>query len=411
MTRWTLAEIRTLLNFAVGRIGSSQLTQVAGSLTFTTVLALVPMLTIALAIFTAFPLFNSYRLALESYFIQSLMPKAIANNILGYLTQFSTKASRLSAVGAVALIVTSITMLATIDQVFNQIWNCRKKRSWVKRILVYWAMITLAPLLIGVSLTVTSYLFAVTSDAVNGVHSAKILSTAASIILTTGAFTLLYMLIPNRPIDWHDAAWGGLVAGVLFEIAKRSFAAFVVHIPTYTVVYGALAVVPIFLLWIYLSWLITLFGAVLAASLPIVKFERWWHVPQPGSLFVDALLVLEVLLKARNLSAQASLSRLEIRNATRLGFDEIDDLLNHMVKAGWVAEVVSEQVIPSWRRQLPGSDRWILLANPCQLKMADIYRLFVFGAQLPTSQAKNIELTVEQSLQQSLEDYFMAASK
>ena len=202
-----------------------------------------------------------------------------------------------------------------------------------------------------------------------------------------------------------------MIAGVLFEIAKRGFAAFVVSIPTYTVVYGTLAVIPMFLLWIYVSWLITLFGAVLAASIPVVKFERWWHVPQPGSLFVDALLVLEMLLSARNLSPQLSLSKMEIRDKTRLGFDEIDDLLNRMVKVGWVAEVLVDPATSLWRRQLPGSDRWILLANPAHLTMADIYRLFVFGAQLPTSQAKKIEQLVEASLQQSLENYFLVQSK
>ncbi len=406
MWGWSLAEIRHLFRFVVRRVIASHLTQVAGSLTFTMVLAMVPMLTIALAIFTAFPLFNTFRTSLEAYFIQSLMPKAISNNILGYLTQFATKATRLSAFGAVALMATSITMLATIDQVFNQIWRVRQKRSWFKRLLVYWALITLAPLLIGVSISVTSYLFAATSDVVGGIHVNKMLYTSASIILSTGAFALLYIIIPNRSIDWHDAAWGGLVAAILFEIAKRSFAEFVAHIPTYTVVYGALAVVPIFLIWIYLSWLITLFGAVLAASLPIVKYERWWHIPQPGSRFVDAMLILEALFAARDGAGQASLSGWDLRDKTRLGFDEIDDLLNQMLGVAWVAKIQPEDVGGKQRLASSGSERWVLLANPAHLCIAQIYRLFVFEAQADTVLAQKVEAAVEQGLQESLEHYF-----
>ena len=117
--------------------------------------------------------------------------------------------------------------------------------------------------------------------------------TLVSVTLTTGAFTLLYMAVPNRFVDWRDAAWGGLVAAIAFEIAKRLFAVFVTKFPTYTVLYGALAAMPIFLVWIYVSWMITLVGAVIAAALPVVKYERWWHVATPGSAFVDAMALLE----------------------------------------------------------------------------------------------------------------------
>ena len=403
---WRLTEIRSLILFALRRIADGQLAQVAGSLTFTTVLALVPMLTIALAIFTVFPLFNTFRTSLEAYFIQSLMPKAISTNILGYLNQFATKATRLSAYGAVALMVTSIATLATIDTVFNQIWRVKQKRPLIKRMMVYWALITLAPLLLGVSLTATSYLFDATSDLVGAIPGSKVLYTMTSILLSTCAFGLLYMAVPNRPIDWRDAAWGGLVAGVLFEIAKRIFASFVIHIPTYTIVYGAVALFPIFLIWIYTCWVITLFGAVITASLPVVKYERWWHVPRPGSRFVDAMALLETLFNARTRSVKAGLSSWEIREKTRLGFDEIEKLLTQMTKAGWVGRLHADEGTAQKAVPLAGSEWWVLLANPAVIPVSQVYRLFVFEAQTDARLTKTVEGAIEQGLQQSLEDFF-----
>ncbi|MET3120728.1 membrane protein [Oxalobacteraceae bacterium GrIS 2.11] len=404
---WRLTEIGSLISFALRRIRQGQLVQVSGSLTFTTVLALVPILTIALAIFTVFPLFTTFRASLEAYFIQSLMPKAISTNILSYLNQFATKATRLSAYGAVALMVTSLAMLATIDKVFNEIWRVKQKRPLLKRMMVYWALITLAPLLMGVSLTVTSYLFAATSDVVGTIPGSKALYSIASVVLTTCAYTLLYIAVPNRKVDWRDAAWGGLVAGILFEIAKRIFAAFVIHMPTYTIVYGAVALIPIFLIWIYTSWLITLFGAVIAASLPVVKYERWWHVPRPGSRFVDAIALLEVLLYARNRSNQAGLTSWEIREKTRLGFDEIESLLNQMTRAGWVGRVDADEFPRKKATPLLGSECWVLLANPGVLLISDVYRLFVFESQPDARLTKKVEEAIEQGLQETLEHYFL----
>lgn len=405
-----IVDIQSLLRFSLRRLADGELALVASSLTFTTILALVPMLTVALAIFTAFPLFTSFREALEAYFIQNLMPEAIATNILGYLNQFASKATQISAFGAVTLMMTAIVTLATIDQVFNRIWRVKQKRPLFKRMLVYWALITLAPLLIGVSLTVTAYLFTATADVVGNIPGGKILTTLASIIFITFAFSLLYFSVPNRRIDWRDAAWGGLVAGVLFEIAKRVFAGFVVQIPTYTLVYGAVAVVPIFLVWIYTSWLITLFGAVITASLPIVKYERWWHVAKPGSRFIDAMAVLDVLFKARTNTNHASVSSWEIRKKTGLGFDEIEDLLTQMTKAGWVGRLDAMEMKLTKPTQLLGSELWVMLMNPALILMSHVYRLFLFEPQTETRLSTKVEAAIEHGLQESLEDYFQLKS-
>lgn len=403
------SDLRDLFVFARNRLHEERLSQVAGSLTYTTVLALVPILTIALAIFTTFPLFNTFRAALESYLSESLIPSSISTTILGYLTQFAIQAKGLSAVGAVLLIVTAVLMMMTVDRTLNDIWRVKTQRPFAQRVTVYWAIVTLGPLLIGVSMTLTSYLFTATSDVVASVpFIGAVFYTLISILFTTGAFTLLYLMVPNRPVNWRDAAWGGLVAAIAFEIVKRLFAGFVSQSPTYTMVYGAVAAIPIFLLWIYLCWLITLFGAVLAASLPIVKYERWWHVAAPGSAFVDAMAIIEVLYRARVSGTNAVVDTLTIRRKTRLGFEEIERLLQNMLDVNWVGRVKPGQTGRArWGRRVEeGFDNWMLVANPEQLTLADVYRVFVFDPSGDAPLARQVETAVEQGLSETLSAHF-----
>jgi membrane protein len=299
-------------------------------------------------------------------------------------------------------------MIGTVDRTFNRIWRVRTARPIAQRVLTYWAVITLGPLLIGVSISVTGYLFAAANGAVLKVPLlGAVTFTLVSLALTAGAFTLLYMVVPNRFIDWRDAACGGLLAAIAFELSKRLFAVFIASFPTYTVLYGALAAIPLFLVWIYLGWLITLVGATLTAALPVVRYERWWHVALPGSAFIDALSLLEVLHQARS-GDSAAVSAAALRAHTRIGFEESERLLQQMLDAGWVGRIRHESArrVQFGKRQTVGLDSWALLANPAQLRLADVYRMFVFTAtdQMPLSQA--VEAAVEQGLQQTLADYF-----
>lgn len=405
-------QMRELFTFAQKRLKEERLSQVAASLTFTAVLAMVPILTIALAIFTTFPMFNTFRVSIEAYLVQSLIPKAIANTIMGYLTMFAAKATRLSAVGAAALLVTATAMMNMIDHAFNHIWRVRERRPLMQRLLVYWAIITLGPLLIGVSITVTSYLFTATSGVVENVPLlGAVFYTLVSIALTTGAFTLLYMIVPNRRVDWRDAVWGGLVAALAFELAKRLFAVFIAQFPTYTVIYGALAAMPIFLVWVYLCWLITLIGAVLVAALPVIKYERWRHVAVPGSTFVDAMAILNVLYHARVSLASAIVDTAMLRSRTHLGYDEIDSLLQTMLDVGWVGKINPEvSRRRAWSKPgIQGIERWVLLVNPDQLKVADVYRLFVFDSSGSDALARRVENMLEQGLRETLDGHFSAS--
>jgi membrane protein len=394
-------ELRELFRFAARRLDEERLPQVAGALTFTSILALVPMVTIAFALFTAFPLFSTFRASLEAYFIQNLMPVSTANTILGYINQFASKSARLSALGGVALIFTSGMTMATIDHTFNRIWRVQTSRPLLQRILVYWAIITLGPLLIGISISATSYVSGATTGVVG---SLPLLGsgfyTLASIVLTTGAFTLLYVTVPNQEVDWRDAIWGGLLAGVAFEVAKRLFAAYVIKFPTYTMIYGAVAALPIFLLWIYMLWMITLLGALLTAVLPVMRHERWAHKPTPCGTFVDALAVLRVLYLARGRDSMM-VDTDEIRLRTHIGYEESQSLLEQMQAAGWVGLVRAEapKKIRWVRGKIGVRDRWVLLANPAMLALADVYRHFVFEAQTQREQ----ELAVVQLVGQAVD--------
>lgn len=424
----TWGEALDLVRFARRRLNEEKLPQVAGSLTFTTTLALVPLLTIVLAIFTTFPVFGHFRAALDTYFVQTVMPKGIANTISSNLTTFASKATKLSAVGGIALLFTSTAMIGMIERAFNQIWRVRRARPLLQRVMVYWALVTMGPILFGLSLTVTAQLFTATS----GLASAwpilgAVFYTLLSVALTTAAYTLLYTTVPNRYVDWRDAMWGAVVAAVAFEIAKRGFGVFIRQFPTYTLIYGALAAMPLFLVWIYLSWMITLVGALIAAALPVVKYERWWYQPAPGAAFVDAMAILKVLHGAIAQSGTALVSSAAIRAHTRIGYDEMTMLLEKMVAAGWVGRVQDEASIRArWGRGARDSaDNWVLLADPNQLKLADVYRLFVFGgphveaavAAQPAvvsplaldagTLARRVEAAVELGLDQTLAAHFV----
>lgn len=409
----TWSQLKNLFSFAHQRLREMRLPQVAGSLTFNTVLALVPILTIALAILTAFPLFATFKSSLEAYFIQSLMPKGISNTILGYLTQFATKATRLSAVGGLALFATAMATMAMIDRTFNGIWHVKQSRPLLQRLMVYWVIVTLGPLLIGISISMTSFLFNVTTGSFTKMPLVgAALYSLISVVISTGAFTLLYVVVPNRRVDWRDAFWGALFAAVAFEFAKRLFSIFITQFPTYTVVYGAVAAVPIFLLWVYLSWLITLFGAVIAAALPVVRFERWWHVPSPGSEFEDAVAILRMLVHARALDDQATVDVASIRAQTRFGLEEIEGLLETMNELGWVARVNSVAQAYRrqrwWRKANGEAERWILVMNPAALSLADVYRIFVFNPVKESSLAGMVNRVIDEGLHQSLHDYFLS---
>ncbi|MGZ5148618.1 MAG: YihY family inner membrane protein, partial [Burkholderiales bacterium] len=255
-----------LVRIVMRRFNEDRCMQIASSLTYTSLLSIVPMVTVALTVIAAFPAFGEVTAALQTFILQNLVP-ASADVIASYTQQFSTNAAKLTAVGIAFLVLTSIMLLLTIDRAFNDIWRVKRPRPVVQRVFVYWTLITVGPVLIGASLTLTSWLVGQAVGFVRGVPGAGVvLLSIVPVVLTSLAFSLLYIAMPNRRIALRDAVLGGVLAGVAFEVMKRSFAFYVAQFPTYTLVYGAFATLPVFLLWIYLSWLVVIFGAVVVAS-------------------------------------------------------------------------------------------------------------------------------------------------
>ena len=250
----------------VHRVEHERCFRVAGALSFTTLLALVPLATVVFSMLSLFPVFEEWATEAENFIYQNFLPAA-GDAIKEYLHQFTDKAGKLTAFGLAFLFISSLLLLATIEDAFNDIFRVHRGRPFMQRILIYWAVLTLGPLLIVTSLSISSYLVSHTilsaQPLVAGAFSH--LLKALPWLLTLLAFVFFYNTIPNRTVRFRDALAGGVVATVLFEFAKQAFAYYIVHFNSYQLIYGALATIPIFLVWLYLSWLVVLIGAYVVA--------------------------------------------------------------------------------------------------------------------------------------------------
>jgi membrane protein len=263
---------RYLVAFAIAlprRLFEERLTQAAGSLTYTTLLSIVPLLAVALALSTAFPAFDRVTDELRNYVIKNFLPETKAVQLfVAQRNSLAAGARRLTGVGIAALVVTSVMLMLTVDDLLNRIFRVERKRSLAQRIAMYWTVLTLGPLLIGAGLSMTSALAASSYGVLKFGEAMELLLRIVPFLLTWAALTALYVLVPNRPVPLAAAAAGGLLAGVAFELAKRGFAYFLVSgFSTYALLYGAFAALLVFLIWVYVSWLIALVGATFTATL------------------------------------------------------------------------------------------------------------------------------------------------
>jgi membrane protein len=360
-----LERARAVLSFAARRASQARLTQVAGSLTFSTVLSLVPLLAVALALFTVFPQFGDLRDSLERNVLRDLLPEPFASTILRYLNDFASKATRVGAAGFAVFAGAALTMVLTVDHALNDIWLVRSRRALVQRVLVYWALITVGPVLIAASLTLTSMVVSMSMGLTRQLPpAARSVLAAAPILFSCLAFTALYMIVPNRRVDWRDALTGGLVASILAEVLSRSFASYVSHGNVLTV-YGAFAVVPAFLLWIYFSWFTVLFGAAIAATVSGLRATRFADEMRAGDRFVTAVGLLKLLLEAYNESPNADRSTLELALRTRSSEEDVGELLAEMQRLGYVGQLASSQSARS--------GRWLLTCDPAKAGLAALF--------------------------------------
>ncbi|MEO7008154.1 MAG: YihY family inner membrane protein [Caldimonas sp.] len=376
------------------RFREDRLGLTASSLTFTTLISLVPLVTVMLAAFAAFPMFSTFQESLQRYFLQSLVPDMIARPVLGALTQFSSKASRLGSVGLIALVGSALALMLTIDRSLNAIWRVRKPRPIAQRVLVYWAAVTLGPLLLGISLSLTSYVVSASRGIVGTVPGGvRLLLGAIEFTLMALGLAGLFHYVPNTHVRWRHALAGAIFVAIGFEVAKRLLAWYLVQVPTYSVVYGAFATLPILLIWIYLSWVIVLLGAVIAAYAPSLQMRvvRWPDAP--GSRFHLALAVLRELARARSTEPKG-LGNAELAEALRIDPLQTDPVLEALVTLDWVARLEEE-----------GDARHVLLCDPAHTTVEPLVALLLLQPAPPMStlrpfweRAGFAEMTLEEAI-------------
>ncbi len=361
-----LQRARDVLRFALRRAYDVRLAQVAGGLTFTTVLALVPLLAVALSLFTAFPLFAEFRVSLEKDLLRGLLPEQYAPLILRYLNDFASKAGRLTAFGLIFLVFTALSMILTVDRIFNDIWRVQRRRPLVQRVLLYWSLLTLGPIVVGASLSAASYVMSMSAG-----WTAQLPATLRAaleltpFILGASAVAATYVVVPNRKVMWRDAAVGALVAAVLGELMRDGFAWYI-KAGTVANIYGAFAVLPLFLLWVYLSWLVILFGAAIAATAPMLRATRFSDELRAGNSFITAVALLRALHDARRRGDNDGRVPLAaLARAVRTAPDEAERLLMVLEELGYVSRLGGTQ-----------AGTWLLTGDPARMNLVAAFRRF-----------------------------------
>ena len=352
------------LNTLRTRFSNDHLALTASSLTFTTTIALVPFITVALAVFTAFPVFSTVQAVLQKWLIESLVPDAIARQVMAYLTQFSGRASKLGVVGAAVLLATALALILTIDQTLNGIWRVRKRRPLRQRVLIYWAGITLGPVLLGASLTMTSYAISSGKGLVGALPGGvQFFFAVLEYFLLAAAMAALYRFVPNTHVKWAHAWSGGLFVATGIVLAKKLLVIYIGLMPTYSVVYGAFAIVPILLVWIYVAWVIVLLGAVVTAYLPSL-LAGVARKPYPhGWQFQLAVEILQRLHNAR-INFINGMTMVQIADALQVDTLQIEPVLEALAQIDWVAQL--DELEPGL------APRHVLLVDPLITPLAPL---------------------------------------
>jgi len=310
--------------------------QTASSLAYTTLLSIVPMVTVMFGLFGSISVLSDFSEAIQNFVFANFVPE-FGWTIQGYLADYSDKASKLTITGSMVLVVIAIMLMATIDNAFNRIWMVKKRRNPVGRLLVYWAVLTMGPILIGVGLATTSYFLSlpVVADVDTTYNLKARLLSWLPFLTTSIAFSLLYILIPNCFVSKKHAVIGGFICAILFELAKYGFGIYVREMPSYENIYGAVAIIPLFLIWIYVSWMIVLFGAHITFCLSSFRLQDEIELRSKGGWkLIDVLRVLELLYKGQREGKTLSIAEIR-KSSVSLPQYEMNELLEHLKRKKW----------------------------------------------------------------------------
>jgi membrane protein len=359
---------------------------------------------VALTVFSAFPAFSGFWDTIRGFILANLVPAAASKVLTVAMVQFVQNAGRLTALGLATLTVTAVMMMLTIEHSFNRIWRVARPRPLLNRMLTYWGVLTIGPLLLGVSLSLTSWVVTQSMGIMGSTSgtSGTILKVVP-VTLTCLAFAFVYRTVPNRKVETADALVAGIVAGLLFEAMKSLFGVYIKQMPTYKLIFGAFASFPIFLVWLYASWMIVLIGAELAAALPYMRSGGVRLRRGVGTGVLDAVRILRLLYLAHGKGVVPTTG--ELRAALKMPWEDCEALLQQLAAAGCVAMAA-------------GGERWVLSRDLAQVKVADLYRMFVLDADGELARDRHAHegdvarmiSGVHDQLQTSLKDLFEASA-
>ena len=363
--------VRALAGFATARMREANLVEVASSMTLTTLLSLVPLMAVSLAVFAAFPSFADARAALEDAVLTSFLPTEQSETIVRYIKEFSSHASGLGVFGLAGLSLTALLMIDKLFVTMNRIFKVRRMRSWSQRALLYWAILTLAPIVIALSITLSTQAIRLAS----GAAPAGVLPTWVYVffqtVLQTFGYALLFKYVPNCRVPFLHALAGGLFVAVAGLVVREGFELYVTA-GTLSSIYGAFVAVPIFLLWLYLAWLLVFSGAAIAATIPLLTSGRFSDSYRPGNDFLTAVAMLRVLTLARAQGGVA-MTAAEIADEVDSYPQAVENLLVRLAAAGYAGEVPREEA------RAPAA--WALVCDPSKKTLRDAFRtLLVDGA-------------------------------
>ena len=359
-----------------GRFQEDRCLRVAASLSYTSLLALVPFIAITFAMLAAFPVFEGMREQVQSFVFENFVPEA--GHVAGkYLDTFLDNAGKMTAVGIIGLAVTAIMLLGTIEGAFNIIFRVRRPRRLVPRLLVFWAIVTLGPLLLGASLSLSTYFYAasewVGADMFQGVGG-WLTKTLPTVMVMAG-LTVFYLVIPNRPVRFVHALIGGVIGGLLFSFLRSGFGAFMSVSTTYQTLYGAMAIVPVFLIWMYLTWSVVLLGGVITAVLG----ERFNFVLGQGAG-----------LKVRRIELAVTLLKVLHERAKRGGAMPFAELVREANADSGAVEMILEELFKAGFVESNEDSAWVMARDPSSATLYDVYQ-----ALGHTQDTENIDHEVE----------------
>jgi membrane protein len=358
---WKNTAITLYERFREDRLGLT-----ASSLTFTTLISLVPLFTVALAIFGALPMFDQLQSTLQRWLVTSMVPESISKPVLLNLNQFISKTSQMGWAGGVFFVVTALALILTIDRKLNDIWRVRRVRGVTQRVLVYWSVLTLGPLVLALSLILTAYAVGDQRALVKGLSmGTRFWLEALEWFLVVGGIAALYRYVPNTHVRWTHALVGGLFVALGFDAAKALLGWYFASIPTYSLVYGAFAAVPILLIWVYVAWVIVLLGAVIAAYLPSLLSGIARRGDTPGWDFQLALEVLAELHAVQH-AQDRGLTSESLSQRLRVSPLQLEEALATLSTLDWVGSLKEDEerhvllVLPSQTPVRPLIDRLLL---------------------------------------------------